>query len=202
MSLFERWNIERKLRWLHGWLGALILPWVILAGLTGLYLNHRSLILPLFPVTHLPDPAFYAAAGTGQAVETAAGAIATAARLRPGASYAITTDQTYAGRWVWTVDAGDDAVVIDRETGFTWIETRYRTIAYAPDGTRLATEWRWSRILSSLHTRGWVGTRLGYWPADLTAAALVVFGTSGLILFWTPRLRRRRNRRARDRAAR
>jgi len=31
--------------------------------------------------------------------------------------------------------------------------------------------------------------------------ALVAFGLSGLVIFWSPRLRRRRNRKARERAA-
>ncbi|MBL9048118.1 MAG: hypothetical protein JNK34_12550, partial [Tabrizicola sp.] len=34
---------ERLVRTLHSWLGLLILPWVILAGFTGLYMNHEDL---------------------------------------------------------------------------------------------------------------------------------------------------------------
>ncbi|HMS96042.1 MAG TPA: hypothetical protein PKA03_12645, partial [Tabrizicola sp.] len=53
------------------------------------------------------------------------------------------------------------------------------------------------RILTSLHERGWVGSALGTWLADITAGALMVFGLSGLYLFFAPRLRRMKNRRAR-----
>ncbi|HSF63817.1 MAG TPA: PepSY domain-containing protein, partial [Paracoccaceae bacterium] len=34
----------RFLKTLHGWLGVLVLPWVLIIGLTGLYLNHERLV--------------------------------------------------------------------------------------------------------------------------------------------------------------
>ena len=37
-------NKMRLLKTLHGWLGVFVLPWVLIIGLTGLYLNHESLV--------------------------------------------------------------------------------------------------------------------------------------------------------------
>ncbi|MFM7442449.1 MAG: hypothetical protein ACKO2N_00850, partial [Tabrizicola sp.] len=34
----------RLLKTIHGWLGIIVLPWVIVIGLTGLFLNHERLI--------------------------------------------------------------------------------------------------------------------------------------------------------------
>ena len=46
-----------------------------------------------------------------------------------------------------------------------------------------------------LHEQGWLTRTFGTWLADITAAAMVVFGLSGIVLFLVPRLRRRQNRR-------
>ena len=35
----------RRLKMVHGWLGVIVLPWVILIGLTGLFLNHERLVM-------------------------------------------------------------------------------------------------------------------------------------------------------------
>ena len=201
MSQFEEWQVERRLRMLHGWLGALILPWVVLAGLTGLYLNHRSLVMDYLPTGNWSAPEAFASTDVAQPVPDAVAAIVLAASYRPLADLKIDKDTSYQGREVWTVDTGPDAVIVDRATGFVWLEERYRITAFAPNGTKLGSTLRWSRVLSSLHSRGWVGTALGRWPADITAMALVAFGLSGLVIFWSPRLRRRRNRKARERAA-
>ncbi len=202
MTFLETLNIERRLRSVHGWLGAIILPWVVVAGLTGFYMNHERLVLGWLPDASDVGPEAYADQPEATPVASGADAMGIASRYRPDAAdMSLDTDSSYADRVVWTVDTGPDAVIVDRQTGFVWLRERYRITAFAPDGTRVGTDLRWSRILSSLHTRGWVGEALGKWLADITAIALVVFGLSGLVLFWAPRRRRNRNRAARLRAA-
>lgn len=198
--MIDRWNIERKLRTLHGWLGALILPWIVLAGLTGYYMNHKDAVLRLLPEASVPGPEVFAGLPESAPVATSGEAMVIAAHYRPEASLKLDRDSTYSGRRVWTIDTGDDAVIVDRETGYVWVRERYRVTAYAANGSKVGTEWRWSKILTSLHTRGWVGSALGRWLADFTALSLVVFGLSGIVLFWAPRLRKRKNRRARLKA--
>lgn len=188
-------SFERLVKTIHSWLGVLILPWVAAIGFTGLYMNHDDLILSLFPTEHY-DTAGFDASPLAR-VQDEASAEAFAERLAPGAElFPDEEADRFRHRDVFTFDAGDYDVIVDRETGFGWTDSRYVTRTYAPDGAWLHTRIRWSRVLSSIHTRGWVGTALGTWLADITAGALVVFGLSGLVLFVMPRLRRMKNRKA------
>lgn len=196
-------SFERLVKTIHSWLGVMILPWVVAIGFTGLYMNHNDLILSLFPTAHYDTDQFDTAPGI--TLQDADSARLIAQSLAPDADLRLTSDDVYRERDVFTFDAGSSDVIIDADTGHAWVNSRYLTRTYAPDGTRLHTRVRWSRVLSSIHTRGWVGTTLGTWLADITAGALVIFGLSGLVLFTMPRLRRIKNRRAKaayERAAR
>lgn len=188
-------SIERLLKTIHSWLGVMILPWVVAAGFTGLYMNHEDLILSVFPSTEHYDPALFDASPLARVVDRA-GAEEIAATIAPGAGLDLTGDDEFRGRFVFTFDAGSYDVIVDEETGFGWTDSRYVTRTYQPDGVRLHTRVRWGRVLSSIHQRGWVGTGLGTWLADIAAGALVVFGLTGLVLFFAPRVRRAKNRRA------
>jgi hypothetical protein len=189
-------SFERLTKKIHSWLGVLILPWVAAMGFTGLYMNHDDLILSMFPTAHYDATLFDSALLARSTDETAAEEVA--ARLAPGEDLFLDEAATsFHDRSVFTFEGESSDVMIDRATGFGWVDSRYLTQTFAPDGTRLHSRIRWSRVLSSIHERGWVGNRFGTWLADITACALVLFGLSGLILFAMPRLRRRRNRRAR-----
>lgn len=188
-------SFERLVKTLHSWLGVLILPWVVAIGFTGLYMNHDDLILSIFPTEHYATDGFDSSPLARPQDEASAAAMA--ARLAPGADLFLDDEEDrFRHRDVFIFDAGDVDVIVDRATGFAWTDSRYMTRTYAPDGTWLHTRVRWSRVLSSIHERGWVGTAMGTWLADITAGALVIFGLSGLVLFAMPRLRRRKNRRA------
>ena len=187
--------IERLLKTVHAWLGVMILPWVVAAGFTGLYMNHADLVLSLFPQTEHYDAALFDGAPLARPVDEAA-ARQIAGVLAPGAVLEPDGADSFHDRQVFTFDAGSFDVIVDRATGYGWVNSRYATRTYAPDGTRLHLRIRWGRVLSSIHERGWVGTGLGSWLADIAAGALVVFGLSGLVLFVAPRVRRARNRRA------
>jgi uncharacterized iron-regulated membrane protein len=188
-------SVERFLRSLHGWLGVCILPWVVIAGFTGFYMNHSKLILSLMPDTGY-DVAQMDQSALAQPVDAVA-AHALAVRVLPNIAPTLAAPKRFMGREAYRFDGGETDVWVDRATGHYWVTGRYVTRTYAPDGTRLATELRWSRVLSSLHTRGWIGTALGSFLADATAIALTIFGASGLYVFLAPRFRRAKNRRAR-----
>lgn len=192
-------SAERFLKMLHGWLGILILPWIVIAGLTGLYMNHAQLVLSLLPVMGTDAEVLDRLPGGIAQTEESAWSIALAAV--PGVGLELDDDDSFRDRTVYTFDGEGADVRVDRATGYHWIEGRYLTDLRAPDGTRIDREIRWSRVLSSLHERGWVGSALGSWLADITAAALALFGLSGMYLFTAPRLRRIKNRRARKAVA-
>lgn len=184
--------IERLLKTLHSWLGLLILPWVIVAGLTGLYMNHEDLVLSAFPDGDVGEGQFLS--GGNAQTEASARVLAEGIFGDLGSS----KRKTYEGRSTVAFKAEDGSeVLVDLETGHLWQVTRYAVTLHSPQGQVLVRDRRWGRILSSLHRRGWVGSTLGTWLADITAGALMVFGTTGLILFASPRVRRWKNRRAR-----
>lgn len=199
--MFRNFSTERFLRSLHSWMGALILPWIVLAGFTGLYLNHRDVVKSVLPMRAEVSGAQFAADPEAHPVDRAA-ARRRAEAIVPDGPWRRAGSKRYKGRSVYRFGTEAGTVIVDRQTGGAWLRDRYMITAYAPDGERMARTLRWGRILRSIHERGFVGTALGRWLADITAGALVIFGLSGLVLFASPRFRRRRNRRARRAAAR
>jgi hypothetical protein len=200
--MFPRFNFLKSLKTIHGWLGALILPWVFLAGLTGLYLNNEKLVLSVFPKNTAGDGAqFLDIAGAAPVDLEAATLIANKAVA--GMAYTPNNTTRYRGASIYRFRAGsNNTIYIDRDTGGYWHLRRYKISSFDKDGNRLGTEYRWGRILSSIHERGFVGNALGRWLADITAVALMVFSASGIVLFVSPRIRRAKNRRARSAATR
>lgn len=188
-------SIERLLKTLHSWLGVVILPWVVAAGFTGLYMNHSGLVLGLMPAAAAFDAAAFAAGPEARAVD-AAGAARVAQAVAPGVALLADGTDVVKGRDVFVFRAGDGKLTVDAGSGLAQWSGRYVTQSHAPDGRLLHRRVRWSTVLSSIHKRGWIGTGLGAWLADIVAGALMVFGLSGLVLFAAPRLRRLKNRRA------
>lgn len=192
----EMFGFERLLRNLHTWLGVMILPWVIIAGVTGLYMNHSSLILSVFPVGDTEE-LLLGAPALPQTEDSAAEIVQA---MYPNTRFDDMGGGRQNGRNGYVFVADDFEVVVDQDTGYFAVKYRYFMHLYSPTGHRVASRPYWNKILSRLHRDGWVGGALGSWPADIVAAALVIFGSTGLYLFTAPRLRRANNRRARLRA--
>jgi len=182
----------RLLKTLHGWLGVLVLPWVIIIGLTGLFLNHEGLVLGWLDGGGYDEATFDAWPGAQPLTVDAARALAE--RLLPGQSLTLDPDRSYHGREAASFDAVGIKVIVALKTGHYWVKTDFRRVTHAPDGTVLEAKTYWGAIFKRLHVRGWLTSTFGTWAADITAAAMVVFGLSGIVLFLMPRLRRRQNR--------
>lgn len=193
-------SLDRFLRTLHAWMGAVILPWVVLAGFTGLYMNHPDLMGGFLASSQFDVAGFDQAVGAKSQTALSAREIAVAAV--PDETVVLESDDTYLNRDVFVLVAGSTNVAVDKASGYYWLVTRYQRRLYAPDGTYLQRQIRWDRVMDSLHSDGWLGRGLGSWPADIAAAALIVFGLSGLYLFAAPRLRRILGRRAKARSLR
>ena len=188
----------RFLKTLHGWLGVLVLPWVLIIGLTGLYLNHERLVQGLLSGKGYDETQFDTWPDPRPMTPEAAQALA--ARLFPGQTPKPDRDTSYHHRRAAIFNLDDTQVIVALDTGHYWIKTDFRRVTHAPDGTVLESKVYWGTIFKRLHVRGWLTSGLGTWLSDITAAAMVLFGLSGIVLFVLPRLRRRQNRRMRKAA--
>ncbi len=183
----------RLLKTVHGWLGVIVLPWVILIGLTGLFLYHERLVLGWLDGAGYDEAQFDN--WTGAQPLTVDAAQALAGTVLPGETLTPGEDTSYHKREAAVFEAGGTQVIVALETGHYWVKTDLRRVTHAPDGTVLETKIYWESIFKRLHEQGWLTRTFGTWLADITAAAMVVFGLSGIVLFLVPRLRRRQNRR-------
>lgn len=188
----------RLLKTIHGWLGVLVLPWVLIIGLTGLYLNHERLVQSVLSGAGYDETEFDS--WPKPQPKTVEGARTLAQGLLPGQQVTRSADTTYHDRQVASFRTQDTEVIVALATGHYWIKTDFRRVTHAPDGQVLDTKIYWGTILKRLHVRGWLTSTFGTWLSDITAAAMVVFGLSGIALFVMPRLRRRQNRRSRKAA--
>jgi hypothetical protein len=188
----------RLLKTLHGWLGVIVLPWVLIIGLTGLFLNHERLVMGVLEGDSYDEAQFDA--WPNAAPLSPQDAKALARRLYPDLTLTVADDTAYHGREAAIFDLGDTQVIVALTTGHYWVKTDFGRVTHAPDGTVLETKVYWEGIFKRLHERGWLSNRFGSWLADITATAMVLFGLSGIVLFLMPRARRVQNRRKRKAA--
>jgi hypothetical protein len=189
----------RFLKTMHGWLGVVVLPWVLIIGLTGLYLNHERLVNGLLDGEGYDEAQFDA--WPDPTPLTRNDALAVAQGLFPGQEVSVTEDTSYHDRAAAMFEVAGTEVIVALATGHYWIKSDFRRVTYAPDGQVLETKVYWGTIFKRLHVRGWLTSTFGTWLSDITAAAMVLFGLSGIVLFLMPRLRRFRNRRQRKAVA-
>ena len=191
----------RMLKSVHGWLGFLVMPWIVVIGLTGIYLNHSKAILAWLPGPDFDERQIETWPGAREVDYDGAKAIAAA--VFPEDSFTLSSQDSYHGFDVFQLKGDSGRVIVARDSGFYWVKTRFLRKTYDPDGRQVDTKIYWGRIFGVLHRAGWLDREtLGTWPADIAGAAMVLFGLSGMVLFLGPRLRRLRNRSARRRQAR
>lgn len=195
MSLFNSFSFFRLIKSLHGWLGVLVLPWVIVIGLTGIYLNHSKLILGYLPGGSY-DEAQFDDWPNPQLLKLE-GAKAVAAAALPAETFKIKQNEVYHNRDVIIFSGKSGRVIVATATGHSWVKTRFMRKTYDPDGRQLDSKIYWGNVFKVLHRRGWFDNTLGTWLADIAGGAMVVFGLTGIYLFLSPRMRASKNKRAR-----
>ncbi|MFQ5623278.1 MAG: PepSY domain-containing protein [Paracoccaceae bacterium] len=184
----NRGQVLKFLRTMHSWLGLFVFPWVILIGATGFYLNHWKPIL-----RYLNGPGYDEAQfDTWQAAApvTRETALAVARNYWPEENPVKVKDVKYHHRKAISVSKPSGRIIVTKPTGHYFVKTLYTRRTFAPDGTLLDSKIYWARFFKRLHTEGWPTNRFGTWLADLTSVAMVVFGVSGIFLWWLPRSRR------------
>ncbi len=171
----------------HGWLGLIVFPWVFAIGLTGLYLNHSSLVLGWIGSTDYDESRFSEwpdqEISIGQALEIAK-------TIWPGEGIEGVKDEPYhnLSSFIFTKDSGQ--IIIIQATGHYFVKTNLTRRTFAPNGALLHKKIYWGSAFKWLHVRGWLNSDLGTWLADITAVAMVFFSLSGLWLFFAPRLKK------------
>jgi uncharacterized iron-regulated membrane protein len=73
------------------------------------------------------------------------------------------------------------------QTNHYFVTTTYTEKTFTMDGKLVHEQYNFRALLKCLHERGWIGTRLGSWLADIVACAMVFFSLSGLIMWSVPR---------------
>ncbi|SDJ33880.1 hypothetical protein [Lutimaribacter saemankumensis] len=98
---------------------------------------------------------------------------------------------------------GHDAIRFEREagqiivavnTGHYYVKSRLKNLHYAPDGTLVGRKIYWNYVFGVFHRTGWLGWSLGTILADITSLALIVFGLSGMALWYLPKHKRFKRR--------
>lgn len=178
----------RGCRSVHGWLGVLILPWVIVIGATGFYLNHSKLVLSALGQQAFSESGFDAEQPPAPITEGSARLLGAA--VWPEDPIREISQKPYHGRPSFFVKKRRGSVILSIPTGHYYLKTRYSRRTFAPDGRLLHSKRYWGRIFKDLHEAGWLGRALGTWPADLVSLAMIVFGITGSLMWWMPRVRR------------
>jgi len=179
-------------RTFHGWLGAFVMPWVVVIGMTGLYLNHSRMFAPLLAQSEFNE------AGLDRLKAPAP--ITRAAARRLGET--LWSDQpikkiwqrNYHGRPSFFVHKARGNIIVAIPTGHYYLRTRYRRRTYTSGGELLDTKIYWGRAFKDIHVTGWMGGALGTWLADAVAIAMMLFGFTGIFMWSAPKIRRLRRR--------
>ena len=180
-------------RTLHGWLGIFVVPWIILIGATGFYLNHgKAISSTIFPSAfsekdfdqHQPSLPI-----------TREQAQLLGDRVWPADSIVEISEKDYHGRPSFMIRKNSGTAILSIPTGHYYLKTRYERRTFSPDGQLLNTKTYWGTILKDIHRSGWLGGGLGTWIADAVSLAMVVFGITGTMMWSVPRVRRLRQRR-------
>ncbi len=170
----------KMIRAIHGWLGLLALPWVILLGLTGIYLNHTSYFLGLLPGSSY-DEAQFDQWPAPQKLDIA-GARAVAAAVYPNQQLKQRSAKRYHGRNVAIFDAPKGRVIVALDTGHYWVKTRFTRRTFDPSGRQIDFKIYWTSLFRYLHSRGWMDSTFGTWIVDVTGGLMVLFGLTGIVL--------------------
>jgi len=172
----------RLLSAVHGWLGIVVLPLVIVIGLTGLYFNHPEAVKAYLPQQSSGEEQFDDWPNPQPVTQDQAAA--TAKRMFGAEPYRLRRTDVYHLRpvFIFQTKAGVE-LVVDKATGYAQVIGRTEQATYDPNGQQVHHSYDYDTLFRSLHQLGWIDGRFGSWLADITAGALVLFGLTGVFMF-------------------
>lgn len=178
------------IRTLHGWLGIFVIPWVVIIGATGFYLNHSRMFTPLFEQKEFSESVLEKS--TPPAPVTVESARLLGGKLWSGEPIKKISRKSYHGRQSYFVKKARGNIIISIPTGHYYLKTRYTRRTYSRGGELLHSKIYWRRVLKDIHETGWMGGGLGTWLADAVAIAMMVFGFTGVFMWSAPKVHRLR----------
>ena len=173
------------LRKLHSWLGIIALPWVILFGVTGFYLNHPDVIRSILPLTSYED--------VGSRFEvlpkplTMEEAERIAQAYWPESQMKSVSKSVYHGHEAINFEREAGQIIVAVDTGHYYVKSRLKNLQFSPDGDLVGRKIYWNYVFGVFHRTGWLGWSLGTILADITSLALITFGVSGMVLWYLPK---------------
>ena len=178
----------KYLRTVHSWLGVLILPWVVLFGITGFYLNHPEIIRAISPYSNYEDnssefPRLQVPLTLEQSADIAR-------NFWNDRQMIAIEEMNYHGHDAIRFQRDSGEIIIVPATGHYYLKTRFSNRMYSPEGELLGRKIYWDYLFGIFHRTGWLSRDIKTVFADITALALVVFGITGLALWYLPRHRR------------
>ncbi|MDC1438834.1 PepSY domain-containing protein, partial [Planktomarina temperata] len=84
--------------------------------------------------------------------------------------------------------------IVVSDTGHYYVKSRLQNKMFAPDGSLENRKLYWAYVFGVFHRTGWLGWSIGTVLADITAIALIIFGFSGLVLWYLPKHKRFKRR--------
>lgn len=187
MKQVSKAKLLKFFRITHGWLGVIVFPWIFAIGLTGLYLNHSSLVLGWIGSSNYDESRF---SDWPMQEVSVTQALVIANRFWPNEEIEELKDEAYHNLNSFVFQKPSGKIIVTQTTGHFFVKTNITRRTFAPDGALLHKKIYWSSVFKWLHVRGWLNSDLGTWLADITAVAMVFFSLSGLWLFFATRLKK------------
>lgn len=178
-------SYQRLFQTIHGWLGIFVMPLIIVIGLTGFFLNHSEAISALLPNRDYDESRFDDWPDRQPADAEAAHAIAVA--VWPNTRFSASRNARYHERAAFIFDSPRGQVIVAAKTAHYWVKTRFLRKTFDPDGRLLARKVYWGNIITVIHRMGSSGDAPGIWFADIAAISMIIFGLTGIVLFFTSR---------------
>lgn len=181
-------QVLKVFRTIHSYLGIIALPWVILFGISGLYLNHPNLITNILPASSYSD--------TSEQFEpietplTSAQAADIARLYFQGSPMKSIREIEYHGFDSIEFQRESGTIIVSKETGHYYVKNNFQNVLHSADGVVVDRKIYWNYFLGVFHRTGWFGWSIGTILADITAFALIIFGISGMTIWYIPRHRR------------
>lgn len=178
----------RIVRTAHGWLGIIVLPWVLSMGFTGLYMNHSGLVLAIFQQAEFSEDLLEELRPPSPVTRDSARILA--ASIWPKEPIQKIWREDYHGRPSFFAETAKGWLIQSIPTGHHYVKTRYTRRTFTAKEGLVHSKIYWGSIFEDLHETGWLGGGLGTWLADLFSVALILFGLTGSLMWSMPRIRR------------